>query len=195
MKKYLNATMLGILVTSLLFSCKKSNSSKDYPEENPLPGFFAASGFDQIVYANYGSDFYERGFSFRATVTGKITALVIKIPAANSSVRVTIWDSTSKAVLRTESINIPAANTEITIPIGALAIEKNKPYVISMNTQDSYGRYRSDLKSVTYPILSGNIIVTNFKIYNTTAQSFPIYDEILNLRFFGDIGFKFKRTE
>ena len=42
--------------------------------------------------------------------------------------RVTIWDYDTKTVLRTEIVNVSAANTLVTKAITELALVKNKKY-------------------------------------------------------------------
>jgi hypothetical protein len=111
-----------LLTIASLAACKKDKTTETpapivYLEENPMPEFLATTGFDQYSTVSSNLNSYEEGFTFKASVKGMIPALVIKLPVVNSSLRITIWDSTSHAVLRTENINIPVANTETLLPI------------------------------------------------------------------------------
>jgi hypothetical protein len=187
--------IIFFLAVTSLTACKKDKTTDPvvYAEENPIPGFLATTGFDQkSEVSNYPSPF-EEGFSFKATTKGKINALVIKLPVANSSLRITIWDNTSKAILRTENVNISTANTETAIVINPFNIEKDKAYFISMNTKNDYVRTRTNGTPITYPIVSGNISILGVAFVLTPNQEFPT--DLSQYAYYGDIGFKFQRTE
>jgi hypothetical protein len=197
MKKVLLA--LSIIAFTIT-SCKKDKTPDPvapivYAEENPIPGFLSATGYNQLsTVGNNGAGKDEEGFSFKANVKGKINALVMKLPVANSSLRITIWDNVSKAVLRTENVNVATANTEATISIPTFDIAKDKEYFISMWTSNDYGRSRTDNAAAAYPIVSGNISILGC-LYKSVASG-QVFPTIVSTRYYyGDISFKFQRTE
>ncbi len=189
--------MILLLSITSMAACKKDKTDEVAPaiyvEENPLSGFLATTGLDQQSTVTNNINFYEEGFSFKASVKGTIRALTIKLPAILNTVRITIWDSTSKAILRTENINIPTANIETVIPITVFNIEKNKAYLITMSTKNDYLRRRNNNSIIPYPIVSGSIIITNVYYGNNASQLFTAYTT--NTSYYGDISFKFLRTE
>jgi hypothetical protein len=191
--------LVAVLFTAIFASCKKDSAPAVIPpivyvEENPLSGFLATTGYNQLsTVGNYPTKF-EEGFSFKANVKGKINALVMKLPVANSSLRITIWDKATAAVLRTENVNVPTANTEATISISAFDIVKDREYLISMWTNDDYARSRTDNSAAAYPITVGNISILDcaYKLV-ATGQVFP---NLSSAKFYyGDISFKFQQTE
>jgi hypothetical protein len=191
--------LVAILFMAALVSCKKDKTPDPVPpvvyaEENPLPSFLSNTGFNQLsTVSNYVTK-YEEGFSFKANVKGKINALVMKLPVANSSLRITIWDNVSKAVLRTENVNVPTANTEATIIIPTFDIVKDKEYFISMWTNDDYVRSRTDNAAAGYPIVSGNISVLSC-LYKQVASGQVFPTSSTTKYYYGDISFKFQQTE
>jgi hypothetical protein len=191
--------LVPILFMGVLVSCKKDKTPDPVPpvvyaEENPLPSFLSNTGFNQLsTVSNYVTK-YEEGFSFKANVKGKINALVMKLPVANSSLRITIWDNVSKAVLRTENVNVPTANTEATIIIPTFDIVKDKEYFISMWTNDDYVRSRTDNAAAGYPIVSGNISVLSC-LYKQVASGQVFPTSSTTKYYYGDISFKFQQTE
>jgi hypothetical protein len=193
--------LAAVLFTAILTSCKKDSTPDPVPapivyaEENPLPTFLSTTGFNQLsTVSNYGATKYEEGFTFKANVKGKINAMVMKLPVANSSLRITIWDNVSKAVLRTENINIPTANTEATIAIATFDVVKDKEYFISMWTSDDFQRSRTDNAAAAYPIVSGNISILGYLSKSVASgQVFPT--NVSSRYYYGDLSFKFQRTE
>ena len=93
-------TIIIIALCALTFSCKKKETANS--EVNFLSAYLAATGFDEDTTVIVNSGFYEFGLSFKPLVNGKITAVVVKIPDVNTSLRVTIWDKATANVLKTE---------------------------------------------------------------------------------------------
>jgi hypothetical protein len=106
---------------------------------------------------------------FSPDVKGKITAITIKLPDTNPNLRVTIWDYTTKTVLRTETLNVTATNTLITKEISELALEKDKKYLITMNSNDWYKRAKADNSNTAYPSLQEIL-----KCWNTDGEAEPL---------------------
>lgn len=192
MKKVL--LVLGIFAIGIS-SCKKDKTTEPIPEvyaeENPMPEFLTRTGFNQVLVTIPGGGI-EDGFSFKSKVNGKINAIVMKLPYANTSLRVTIWDNVSKAILRTEYVNVATGAVENIIAIQTFNILKDKEYLISMNPTGYYFKYRSDNASIAYPVTVGNITILSCSALATINQIFPsnlFYD-----RYYGDISFKFQQT-
>ena len=170
-----------------------------YPEENFLAVFKTKAMFTQadgISNVNLPY-YYESGVVFKPTVKGKINAINLKLPAVNTTIRVTIWNKATQAVIATEniavqSINIYAKKT-IAIPI---ILEKDKEYVISFYSNDFYNNTKST--NIQYPITSGNIVITDFFAGVSTdpnaAAAFPSTTD-LDKEFRDGFSFDFQRTE
>lgn len=192
MKKF--KTIFAILVTAILaISCSSDKEDKkSYATENPLAAYYTATGFSTVTnFINAGD--YEFGLVFTPTVKGSIKAITLKLPATNPTVRVTIWDYTAKSVLRSESINIATADVEVKKEISELALDKDKKYMITMNSNDWYKKNKADLSNVTYPIIAGNITFNEYRWVSGTAQIFPT-NVSANYNA-GDLSFDFQQTE
>ncbi|MFD2942733.1 hypothetical protein [Flavobacterium notoginsengisoli] len=188
-------TIFTILLTAALaISCSsddKDNTPK-FETENPLTAYYTATGFSTVTnFVNSGD--YEFGLAFTPTVKGKIKAITLKLPATNSSVRVTIWDYTAKTVLRSETLNVATADVEVKKEISELALDKDKKYMITMNSNDWYKKNKADLTNVTYPITAGNIRIDEYRWISGTAQIFPT-NVSANYNA-GDLSFDFQQTE
>lgn len=187
-------TIFTLLITSILaISC--SSDKDDAPKfktENPLEAYYAATGFNTSTnFINSGD--YEFGLVFTPTVKGKIKAITLKLPAVNPAVRVTIWDYTSKAVLRSETVNVVAADAVVTKEINELALDKDKKYMITMNSNDWYNKNKVDKSNAVYPIVAGNITFNEYRWIGGTAQTFPT--TVSSSYNAGDLSFDFQQTE
>lgn len=188
-------TILIVLVFAVsAISCSsddKDNTPK-FETENPLTAYYTATGFSTVTnFINSGD--YEFGLAFTPTVKGKIKAITLKLPATNPSVRVTIWDYTAKSVLRSETLNVATADVQVSKEISELALEKDKKYMITMNSNDWYKKSKADNSNVTYPIIAGNITVIEYRWISGTAQTFPT-NVSANYNA-GDLSFDFQQTE
>ncbi len=144
-----------------------------YPVEYPLADFMASLSDTTPSTVNAAS--YEIGLVFTPKVKGNLNAIQVKIPSVNSALRVTLWDTSTNAIISTETVNVTAGNTVITKNIFPLALEKDKQYTITMNTS-SYYYYGSagGPALTTYPLTIGNIIFNNFiYIAGTTPATYP----------------------
>ena len=193
-----------LLKSALLLSLSLSviNCSKDdapapappavlAPLQDPLPGYLAASGFNQKITPSINGTDYEDGYSFIPLVNGKMTAIVVKIPDARLGLRVTVWDKVAGTVIRTETVDVATAGVEVTKQITALDLVKDREYFITMNTNDYYEYSKTDNTAVTYPFIVGDIKITSYGNKYGTAQVMPLNQE---LRFYsGDCSFKFQK--
>lgn len=174
-------------------NCSKDEDAIVYPEQNPLDLYLSESGFDEdkIDFINSGD--YEFGFSFKPTVKGKINAIVAKIPDAQPGMRVTIWDTATKTVLRTEVVDVITANIEVSKVITPLELDKDKEYTITYNGNDWYNRKKADNSEVVYPFTAGDIQITGYGYANGALQVYPTAFPMTY--YAGDVSFKFQRTE
>lgn len=183
-----------ILTAALAISCSSDDKDKTptYDTENPLAAYYTATGFSTVSnFINSGD--YEFGLAFTPTVKGKIKAITPKLPATNPSVRVTIWDYTSKAVLRSETLNVATADVEVKKEISELILDKDKKYLITMNSNDWYKKNKADLTNATYPVTAGNIKIEEYRWISGTAQTFPT--NVSSNYNAGDLSFDFQQTE
>lgn len=188
--KYPNYAFIGMAaILMLAFSC---SSDSDFKKENPLKSYLAQAEFTLLDETVNSSD-YEFGIRFIPKVAGNITDLVVKLPDDRADLRVTIWDATTKTVLRTETIDAVTAATELTQPITPLALTKDKEYMITFNSNDWYNHEEPSGASATYPIKVGNIEITGYGYSSGTTQTYPtdFYDNY----YAGDCSFKFLRTK
>ncbi|MHC0444092.1 hypothetical protein ACWA1F_01710 [Flavobacterium sp. 3-218] len=188
-------TFITVLIITLSAACSSDDDKDNTPKfetENPLAAYYTATGFTTVSnFINSGD--YEFGLVFTPTVKGKINALTLKLPAANPTIRVTIWDFASKAVLRSETVNVVTADVQVTKEISELALEKDKKYMITMNSNDWYKKNKADNSNVTYPIVAGNITINEYRWLSGTAQTFPtMVSSSYNA---GDLSFDFQQTE
>ena len=161
------------------------------PLQDPLAGYLAASGFNQVTTSIINDSFSEIGYGFTPSVNGKITAIVVKIPDANAALRVTIWDKATGGILRTETLNVTAANNEITKTINSLDLIQNKEYVISMNSDDYYIHSKTDGSNAAYPFIVGDLKITSYLIRDGNQQLIPNSSRVSG--YIGDCSFKFQK--
>ncbi|WP_447635810.1 hypothetical protein [Flavobacterium microcysteis] len=182
----------GALLAILAISCSSDDSKPSYPIENPLESYHTQAGFTTTEnFVNVGS--YEFGLAFSPNVKGVIKAITVKLPDANPALKVTIWDYNTKEVLKTETVNVATANTLVSHPITDLALEKDKKYMITMNSNDWYKRHKANNANATYPITAGNIKFLEYRWVGGATQTFPTN---VSLDYNGgDLSFDFKRTE
>jgi len=192
-----NLILLLAFVATVCIQCRKDDDDNQpepvvYSEENPLAKYHENAGFTTTTnFVNTGS--YEFGLVFSPTVKGKINSLFVQLPDVNSNLKVTIWDYDSKTVLRTETMNVSNANTMINKSIPELPLEKDKKYMITMNSNDWYKRSKADDTNAVYPITAGNIKFWEYRWIGGTSQTFPT-NVSLNYNG-GDLSFNFQQTE
>lgn len=192
-------TILSILSIALLtISCSSDDDKEEavkYNEENPLDAYMAGSGFSQKAVDVKNSGIYEYGFSFKPTVTGKINALVVKIPDVNAALRITLWDAATKTVIKSETINVPTANVTVEKTITPIALTKDKEYFFTINSDDWINRTKTDGSAAKYPITAGNIIITGYAYISSTAAETIFPTNARNTYYAGDMTFKFQQTQ
>lgn len=166
----------------------------NFTEENPLPEFLAETRYNEFQsVCTSSSSFDEIGFKFKVLEKGTINSLIVKIPVTNNSLIVTITDFATNQIVRTEEINVTAANTEFVKTIVPLELEKNKIYNITMLTNKYYKRFRSDFSQPQYPVTAGNIKIM-FPITTAFSPDGVTFGGSGNF-YSGDCSFTFLRTE
>jgi hypothetical protein len=149
-------SILALAIVFFITSCSKDDDEPVpkpmiYMDENPLEKYHEKAGFTTVTnFINSGS--YEFGLVFSPNVKGKIKSITVKLPDVNPSLKVTIWDYAAKTVLVTENINVTGSNILITKNITELALEKDKKYVITMNSNDWYKKAKPDNSNTVYPM-------------------------------------------
>jgi len=191
-----NLILLLAFAAVVCTQCRKDDDDQPepivYSEENPLAKYHEAAGFTTTTnFINSGS--YEFGLVFSPNVKGKINSLFVRLPDVNPNLKVTIWDYDAKTVLRTELMNVSSTNTMINKSISELPLEKDKKYLITMNSNDWYKRSKADNSNTTYPIMAGNIKFWEYRWAAGETQIFPT-NVALNYNA-GDLSFNFQQTE
>jgi hypothetical protein len=166
----------------------------NFTDENPLPTFLSATRYNehQVLCSNTRV-FDEVGFKFKTLEKGIVNSLIVKIPIVNSNLIVTLTDSYSNQVIRTESLNVITANTPTLKNIVPLELEKNKTYYITMRTNNYYKRFRSDFSQPQYPVSVGSITIITpvTTAFSPDGVSFGGSGNFYS----GDCSFTFLRTE
>jgi len=183
----------------LIASCSEDESDYillAFPEENPYPEYLGHYGFDQnqIAYVDDNNS-YEMGFSFQPLVVGNITALVVSLPDAHANLRITIWDKQAAQPIRTEYVNVATQAQEFVFPIDPLALETNKEYLITMNSDDYYFFVlQQQPEPIVYPHDFGNIRITGARIdMSNSGQIMPAEDSVNAVG--GNCSFKFQQIQ
>lgn len=182
-------TIIIVTLCALAFSCKKKETAN--PDVNPMQAYLSATGFDQdtIIRTNVG--YSEFGLSFKPLVNGKITALVVKIPDTNASLRLTFWNKSTATALKAEILNYSTANKEVVTAISPINVVVGTEYMVTVNSDDIYDYRRNNGSAVTYPITVGDISVTGYAYNLGTTQTLP--NQYETNYFGGDISFKFQK--
>ncbi|OXA78019.1 hypothetical protein SAMN05444397_110176 [Flavobacterium aquidurense] len=192
-------TIFTILSVGLLtLSCSSDDDKPDpvtYTAENPLDLYMATSGFSQKAVDQKNAGIYEYGFSFKPTVTGKITSFFAKIPDVNTALRITLWDVATKTVIKSETMNVSVANMAFEKTLLPIVLTKDKEYFLSVNSDDWINRTKTDGSATTYPIVAGTITITGYAYVSSTASETIFPTNARYTYYAGDISFKFQQTE
>jgi hypothetical protein len=193
-------TILTLLSLALLaISCSGDDDYNKgpvtYVAENPLDSYLATSGFNQKAANTINGESFEFGFSFKPTVTGKITSVFAKMPDTNTALRITLWDASTKTVIHSEKMFVSVANMAFEKTILPIQLVKDKEYFFSVNSDDWFTRTKTDGSSTTYPIVAGNIIITGYA-YSASSATETIFPATARNNYYsGDVSFLFKQTE
>jgi len=162
------------------------------PMQDPLRAYLYAAGFTNAVAAKNSGN-YEFGIAFKPTVDGKIKAITAIIPDTHPGMRISIWDKAAGTVLRSETIDVTAAGTEVTKTIEDLQLVKDKEYMFTFNSDDWYNHTKPDGTATTYPLTVGDIKITDYGFISSTATETIIPTNMRTTYYAGDISFKFQK--
>jgi Domain of unknown function (DUF4082) len=191
-------TKIAILMLAFLsISCNKDDDPAPTPpaanpEVNPLEAYLIATRFSEQTSNQLNQGDYEFGLSFKPIVNGKITAFVVKIPDANASLRMTIWNKTTASVLKSETINYATAGVEVTKAISPIDVVAGTEYFVTFNSNDWYDRRKTNGTNASYPIIVGDISITGYSFKDGSAQAMPDSPQLGY--YAGDISFKFQKS-
>lgn len=117
-----------LMVAALAAACSKGEDAK--PSEKPVSSLVTSV---TLTTQTVNSGGWETGVYFTVSKPGKITELGAKMPEVGTY-NVTLWDATTKTVLRQKAIEIGTPEKQVFLPIDPLAVtDKTKQFVISMN--------------------------------------------------------------
>lgn len=193
-------TIFAILSAAFLtISCSSDDDKAPapvvYQSENPLDLYMTTSGFSQKAVDAKNQGIFEFGFSFKPKVTGKITSFLAKIPDVNTALRITLWDVSTKTVIKSETMLVSVANMAFEKTILPISLIKDKEYFLSVNSDDWITRKKTDGSVTTYPIAAGNITITGYAFSPSTATESVFPSTARNDYYAGDVSFLFKQTE
>jgi hypothetical protein len=189
-KTLFQSIFIVVLFTMVIFSCRKKEPV--YTEESFAESYLKQTGFSELTVPQVNTGDYELGLEFKPNVNGKITSLLVKLPDVRTDLRITIWDKVTKSILRTEIVNVAAANTQYDFDISDVELQKDKEYAISMNSNDYYIREKQSGSSVVYPVNIGNITILGFGYRAGIAQGYLTTKR--EDYYVGDCFFKFIQT-
>lgn len=190
--------MLFLLLT--VSACRSKDEEevkiepKIYPVVNSLAQFYALAGLTtaEPKISTYN---YEQGFIFSPAVKGRIIALTAKLPKANNSLRVTVWEYEKKTVLRTEVLNVSTAGINSRKVIDPLFLEKDRKYMITMTTNTFYKRETPSASIlIDYPVKAGEIYYGKHYYGSAVGQAIPTTATEPS-RFDGDLSFDFQQVD
>jgi len=194
-------SLLCIANMIFLFSCSRDECPAPPVVEVPSPteeigyyGLLSSVALPNSIIEEFNWDpalSLEIGYDFTPKVSGKMTAIEVKLPFVHGATDVHIWDSSTRTLLRTETINMALAHTIIKKNISAVNLVANKKYIISVETNYWYRYRKADASRVNFPYTSGNI---TYNYPATNARDICPEKNIIEYVFEGDVAFTFLRN-
>jgi hypothetical protein len=167
--------LLGLLINA----CKKDDTAAVKPSETPVATLVSEADWKLTAYS---SGQFELGYVFSASVAGKVTQLGVQM-AVPGVYTVSVWDVDTKALLRQKSVEQTSPSKFSTATIDALALVKDKKYLVSINTvvggasKGYNGLAKNPASSTTiFPISRGSIVIQKSVYSNSTTPVFPATD-------------------
>jgi len=196
MKKSI-ALLIPFFFLTFITSCSNDEKTHeeeqvvvDFQEENPLPDYLNITGYNQQYISMENTNQHEMGFSFKPLKRGKINSIVVNLPEVDADLTVKVWDLRANVVIRTETINVNAANSEITKTIAPLELIKNNEYAITMIPDNYFKNTRNDSGTPNHPITIGNVKISGSYLSSQNPQFITLIG-----MYNGNCSFNFSRTE
>ena len=197
MKNFCYTLLAAVLLS---YGCSKNESStepKIYQEEFPMRTFLSRAG---LTVSQAGtSPASQKGIEFTPKVNGKLKALTFNYPGTSIiRFKMTVWDSSTKAILAQQDVHNYSTNTNHRIDIAEIELKKNKMYCISIDLNNLYNRKLADeSKEIIYPVDCDNVTINSFKTHSTYGvvnppQAYP--ETLVTKYFYGDFGIVFQQT-
>ncbi|MGL4631900.1 MAG: hypothetical protein ACRCVT_11925 [Leadbetterella sp.] len=185
--KSIKLLILAICVF-LFYNCDKSEDT--IPTQNFLESFAADSLYRApTIQGGTPNSFFDFGFNFQANKAGKITRVAVRCPLAGTH-KVTLWDTDTKTILFTKSIEQEQAATKKWVSVDPVPLAANKKYTFTL-LSNSWNNYVAK-KPITFPYTKNNIVYLGYSWGGTTAgvNKFPPYND--NSYYAGDADFTFQ---
>ncbi len=187
MKNFKTTISTLLLCTSflLIYNCKKTDNN---PSQNFLESFLADSLYLKPTILD-GNTIYEFGLNFQANKPGKITKVSVRCPKVGSY-KVTLWDTDTKTIIFSKTIEQETINTKKWVNIEPLGIVANKKYSYTIISNNWYN-YK--VKSpIAFPYTKTNIVYLGYIWGTTTAgvNKFPASGD--NSYYAGEADFTFQ---
>lgn len=183
------------LLVVLMNACKKDDTTNALkPSETPVTSLLTETDW---VSKSYGGSKFEVGYIFSTTTKGKITQLSAQMgePGVYS---VSVWDVDTKKLLRQKSVEQTSPNKFSSAPIDELVIEKDKKYLVSINTTvNNVGKSYNELKksgsstSTIFPISRGSVLIQKSVYLGSAVSIYPTTDYSSSNAFYGFADFTF----
>lgn len=172
-RTYLSVLALAALMT--LISCDKDDdkTATVKPSENIMTTLLQETTWTQNTAAAVS---WELGYVFSTSSAGKITKLSCKMPEPGSYT-VSLWDQTTKALLRQKTLEQSTPDKFVEAGIDEFPVEKDKKYVISINTVVGGSAKKfftiSNTNANIFPIARGSILVQSSVYKAVATPKFP----------------------
>ncbi len=177
----------------LINACKKDDTTLAVkPSENPVSSLISESGW---TLTSRSVSQYELGYVFSAITAGKITQLGVQM-GEPGTYTVSVWDATSKALLRQKSVEQSSPNKFSLATVDDLAIEKDKKYLVSVNNtsnsvKKAYNVLGKSSSTTIFPISKGSIVIQKSVYSSSNVTVFPTVDYSDSNAFYGFADFTF----
>jgi hypothetical protein len=192
MKKAITLTIIAFLA---IVACSKDNGAdavSKYPEENPLPDFLKATGFNETTANEEFTELKEFFIDIKPSFKGRINSFIIKAPVTQAEVDLVIIDLATNKAIKNILIDVVAGRETVKI-IDPIVLEKDKSYRIAVDVNSVYNRQKTNKLPATYPVKVGNISITKFGVrrIRSTIEEVDLIDNYYS----GDFSFNYQRLE
>lgn len=172
MKNLLIPVFLLVLLTN---ACKKDETTKPAakPSESPMAKILENKTWTEVVRPAVS---WELGYSFSTTSKGKITQVGCRMPEPGIYT-VSIWNETTKALLRQKAVEQTSPDKFTLASIDELTAEKDTKYIITLNTVSGVKArtyYRiTNTNATIFPITIGSIVIQKSLYGSSTTPTYP----------------------